>query len=99
MSIEERLARFISKELLLDEVAGTVSFDYRLLESGLLDSLGIQELTSFIEDEFGVRVLNEDLVPENFVTIESLARMVQHKRTQKTTGTDTVSSPDITASQ
>ena len=50
-----------------------------LLESGLVDSLGILELVNFITEEFGVAVSDEDLQPENFNTIQSLVGFVGRK--------------------
>jgi len=50
-----------------------------LLESGLVDSLGILELVNFITEEFAVAVTDEDLQPENFNTIESLVRFVRER--------------------
>jgi len=37
-----------------------------LLESGFLDSLGVLDLVSFVEQEFSVHVADDELVPENF---------------------------------
>ncbi len=51
-----------------------------LLDSGLIDSTGIYELVSFVESEFDVRVNDEEIVPENFESIESIARFVDAKR-------------------
>lgn len=54
--------------------------DMALLESGILDSLGILQLVTFLGDEFGVEVGDEDFVAENFETIGSLARFVARKQ-------------------
>lgn len=45
-----------------------------LLESGIVDSLGILEIVAFLEKEFGITISDEELVPENFESIESLAK-------------------------
>ena len=50
-----------------------------LLESGIIDSLGVLGLVGFVESTFGVPVSDEDLVPENFQTIERLTTFV-HQR-------------------
>ena len=47
-----------------------------LLDSGVLDSLGILQLTTRIEQVFGIEVTDEDFVPENFATVGALARYV-----------------------
>jgi acyl carrier protein len=56
--------------------------DTRLLEGGLLDSLGILQLTLFLGDSLGLEIEDEDFVPENFGTVGDLARFVLRKRGQ-----------------
>ena len=52
-----------------------------LLESGLLDSQGVLEVVTFIEREFSIAVADEDLVPDNFQTIDRIVAFVQSKTT------------------
>src|SRR5689334_20536235 len=40
-----------------------------LLETGIVDSIGILEIVTFIEEKFSVQVGDDDLVPENFGSI------------------------------
>lgn len=54
--------------------------DDPLLRTGILDSLGILEVVSFIEQEFAVHVDDEELVPESFESITTIARFVDRKR-------------------
>lgn len=54
--------------------------DLALLESGILDSLGILQLVTFLGDELNVEVSDEDFVAENFETIGSLSRFVARKQ-------------------
>ncbi len=51
-----------------------------LLENGIIDSLGVLDLVAFMEEEFAINVADEELVPENFQTIERLTTFVQSKR-------------------
>jgi len=50
-----------------------------LLESGVLDSLGVLDLVSFVEQEFSVHVADDELVPENFQSINRIAAFVEGK--------------------
>lgn len=47
-----------------------------LLKSGVIDSLGVLELVTLMQQEFSVTVGDEDLTPENFQTIERMAQFV-----------------------
>lgn len=51
-----------------------------LLGNGILDSLGILEVVAFVESEFGITVADEELIPESFESIASIARFVDEKR-------------------
>jgi acyl carrier protein len=50
-----------------------------LLKNGLIDSLGILEVVTFVENEFSITVSDEDLLPENFGSVQSIAEFVQSK--------------------
>lgn len=53
--------------------------DASLLETGIVDSIGILEIVTFVEEEFDVKVADEDLVPENFGTIAGIAAFIESK--------------------
>jgi acyl carrier protein len=52
----------------------------KLLESGIVDSLGILDLVAFLESDFQVHISDEELLPENFQTVEAMAQFVERKR-------------------
>ena len=54
--------------------------DLSLLDSGIVDSLGVLDLVGFIEEQFGIEAQDEDLVPENFDSIAALTRFVGERR-------------------
>ncbi len=53
--------------------------DISFLEIGVLDSTGIMEMVTFIEREFGVQVLDEEIVSENLDSINLIANFVLKK--------------------
>jgi acyl carrier protein len=57
-----------------------IDADTPLLDSGILDSLGIVQMMTFLGESMDVEVSDEDFVPENFETVASLARFVASKR-------------------
>ena len=69
--IREQLRNYIIENFLFGDDKGfddSVSF----LESGILDSTGILEVIGFLEEEFGIKVRDEELVPENLDSIVNL---------------------------
>jgi acyl carrier protein len=55
-----------------------------LLENGIVDSLGILDLVAFIEGTFAIAVADEDLIPDNFNSIEKISLFVESKRAETT---------------
>ena len=51
-----------------------------LLESGLIDSLGIFKLVSLLEKEFSIKISDDELLPDNFETASAIAKFVVHKQ-------------------
>lgn len=49
------------------------------LEEGVIDSTGVLELVDFIENEFSIQVLDEELVPENLDSINNTASYIERK--------------------
>lgn len=52
--------------------------DYPLLENRVIDSLGLFRIVAFLEDEYGVKIPDSELVPANFATLDMIAGMVEH---------------------
>lgn len=50
-----------------------------LIETGIVDSMGMLELVVFVESDFEIEVQDVDLVPENFESVEALSKFVESK--------------------
>ena len=55
-----------------------------LLKNGFIDSLGILEVVTFLESEFGIAVSDDELLPENFASVHCLSNFVQAKMESST---------------
>ena len=53
-----------------------------LLESGIIDSLGVLDLVGFLEQTFDMKINDDDLTPDNFGNIERMVAFVQRKNSQ-----------------
>ena len=51
-----------------------------LLESGVIDSMAVLEIVGHIEQQYGVTVSDDDMMPENFDTIEAIAAFIGSRR-------------------
>jgi acyl carrier protein len=80
MTIQENLRDFIVTDLGWTGDRSLLTDDYDLLEHDVIDSIGVFQLVSLIEERLGVEVPDDELVPENFSSIGALARMVETHR-------------------
>jgi acyl carrier protein len=71
---------FISEELNWQGTKDELTDDYPLIENKVVDSLGIFNIVSFVEDEFGIEIQDDELVPANFGSIEAISQLVDSKR-------------------
>ena len=58
----------------------TVEPDDKLLEKGIVDSLGLLEVVEFIESDFEMIVNDEDIIANNFESISAIASYVEQKQ-------------------
>jgi acyl carrier protein len=54
--------------------------DENLLAQGIIDSMGILKLVTFLEARYGFEAGDDDLVPENFTTLAMIRDFVERKR-------------------
>lgn len=79
MNTKEIIRDFFSNELLQGTGETVISDDDQLIESGIIDSLGIMTTLSFLEEKFSLQIASEDLVPENFATISTIAALIDRR--------------------
>lgn len=73
MDRRELISDYIKTEIMRNRNA-KLDPDLDLLAAGILDSLGILQLVAYIDDELGVQVPDEDVVMENFVSVNALTK-------------------------
>lgn len=80
MTTADALREFISRELPGGLPAAELTDDLPLIRERIIDSLGIFQLVSFIERELGVHIGDDEVVLENFETINALTAFIEAKR-------------------
>jgi acyl carrier protein len=79
-AIENKIAGYISQNILFSKNGYPYPKDASFLENGIIDSMNVLELVMYVEENFGVQVSDNDIVPDNFDSVEKLARFVQSKQ-------------------
>lgn len=80
MDAEQPIKHFVEENILSKKGGGELSSEDSLLESGLIDSAGIFSLVAFLESEFDITVPDEDIIPEHFETLKSIAAFVESRK-------------------
>ena len=78
--IREKVRQFIRENFLYMRPDFVLGDDDRLLERGVVDSMGIVEMLTFLEDEFGVKTGDDEISEANLGTLRSIARFVAEKK-------------------
>ncbi len=80
--IEVKINEFIVKELLWEKQT-ELNAETQLLEEGIIDSIGLFRMVTFLEESFRVRVPDEDLLAENFQSIRRIGEFVKARLNHK----------------
>ncbi len=75
---KDKIKTFIVENFLFgsdDGLTDKTSF----LDEGIIDSTGILELVSFLEEDFGIEVDDEELIPENLDSIQNVVEYLEKK--------------------
>jgi acyl carrier protein len=80
MDVRGRVREFLAGEVLTERNRARFRDGDSLVEQGVLDSMSILKLATFLEEEFGIAVEDQDLVPENFETLDAIRDFVVRRR-------------------
>lgn len=75
-NIEAVLKEYIAEEFMFDRPSSELSDDLSLIREGIIDSLGIFMLVSFIDEKFDVKVESDDIILENFETVTKIRDLI-----------------------
>lgn len=79
MSIEQEVSDYIVENFLLGD-RSRLDPAKSLLESGIIDSTGVLELVGLIEQKLGIKMADEEIVPDNLDSIENIVRFIARKQ-------------------
>ncbi len=79
MSVDEQVRQYILENFLFSNDKSLLGLDESFLERGLIDSTGMLEVILFLEETFGVKVADDEMIPENLDSVSKIAGFVQSK--------------------
>ena len=77
METKIKIMDFIKNEIVDGLMNINLDFSTDLIESGVIDSMGIMKLLVFVEESFNMKVSDSDLVPNNFESVDSISHLVE----------------------
>jgi len=82
MDIPSTIRHFIREKFVFSSEDTSFDDQVSFMESGLVDSTGVLEIIQFIEENFGIAVQDEELIPENLDSVDNLSNFVGRKISQ-----------------
>lgn len=76
MDLKSEIMTFINSEILDGDFDDHLTDDTNLIDDGIIDSMGIMKLLTYLEDTFSIKIDGDDLVPENFESIDAICGLV-----------------------
>jgi acyl carrier protein len=78
--IRQKIRKYILDSFLFTAKEDSLDNDKSFLQNGIIDSTGILEVIGFIEEEFGIKVEDEEIVPANLDSINLISGYITRKR-------------------
>ena len=79
-ALHDRIRGYILENYLFTTDTAALGLDASLLDQGIVDSNGMLEIVLFLEQEFGVRMTDEEMVPDNLDSVNKIAKFVETKQ-------------------
>ena len=77
--IKDKIRSYILENFLFTDDQSALNDEDSFMTQGIIDSTGILEVIFFLEEEFNVKVENEEMVPENLDSVNNLVAFVEKK--------------------
>jgi acyl carrier protein len=86
VQIESRIREHIANNILFSPEGFPYPDDASFLRQGIVDSIGVMDLVSFVQSAFQIGVDQAEVTPDNFDSVARLAAFVRRKRTDTESG-------------
>jgi len=83
MDFKSQIKNYIIDNFLYGQNDDALGDDVSFLESGIIDSTGVLELVSYIQDACKIVVTDDELIPDNFDSVNKLATFIIKKQAMK----------------
>jgi len=82
MDIRADLTQYIQTKLLSEDTGVKLQPDTDVLRQGIIDSLGVFQVVTFLEEKWGIRIDDAEITVDNFQSIDAMAELASSKMQQ-----------------
>jgi acyl carrier protein len=79
-ALRDQVRGFILENYLFTTDTAALALDDSLLGRGIVDSTGMLEIIFFIEEQLGIKVKDEEMIPDNLDSVNRIATFVESRR-------------------
>ena len=79
-TVRQEIRAFIYETYFFGDESEKFDDSDSFMEQGIIDSTGVLELTSFLEEKYGVTVEDDEMVPANLDSVANLIAFIQRKK-------------------
>jgi acyl carrier protein len=83
MPLREDLVRFIQENLVADGGGEKITESTPLIDRGIIDSMGLLQIVMFVEEQTGVRIPDDEVLPDHFQTVGDIEALVQRLKAKR----------------
>lgn len=80
MSVEKKVRDYILENYLFTNEQSALNNNDSFLDKGIIDSTGIMEVIFFLEEEYGITVEDEEMIPENLDSVNNIVAFITLKQ-------------------
>lgn len=84
--LKNQVRMFLLENFLMGETEQDIQDDTSFMNSHILDSTGFIELIGYLEEQFGIQVEDDEMVPENLDSLRNIEHFIQGKRASANVG-------------
>jgi len=79
MTVKAKVRTYVLENYLFTDDQSALNDDDSFMKLGIIDSTGILEIISYLEEELGIQVEDDEMTPENLDSIENIIAFVSRK--------------------
>jgi len=80
MTLHTKIKHFILQNYLFSNDDSLLGDGDSLMQKGIVDSTGVLELVMHLEEQYGIKIMDEEMIPTNLDSVASIVAFVERKQ-------------------